>query len=50
MRTRWKKLREVKRSVVCVIEQEKPIFAFPGEPDNGIVRVFAYLLPKSNIL
>jgi hypothetical protein len=50
MRTGWKKWRKVECSVVCVIEQEKPIFAFPSKPDNGIVRVFTYLLPKSDIL
>ena len=50
MRRGWKKLRKVECSVVCVIKQEKPIFAFPGKPYNGIVRGFAYLLPKSDIL
>ena len=50
MRTRWEKLGQVKRSVVGVIEQDKPFFAFRGKPDNGIVRDFAYLLPKSNVL
>jgi hypothetical protein len=50
VRTRWEKKGQVEGNVVCVIEQEKPIFAFPGKPANGIIRVFAYLLPGSDIL
>ena len=49
MRTRWEKLGH-ERSVICVIEQEKPIFAFPSQPDHDVVRVFTYLLPKGDIL
>jgi hypothetical protein len=50
MRTRRKKRGEIKISVVCVIEQEEPIIAFPGKPPQGVVCGFANLLRESNIL
>jgi hypothetical protein len=50
MRTGWEKLGEVKVDIVCVIEQEEPILAFPSEPSKGIICSFAYPFRKSDIL